>query len=227
MRFGVAVYPGSNCDYDTYHVIRDVLENPVEFIDYRETDIERFDCVILPGGFSFGDYLRPGTISAHTHLTSAIKDFAEKGKLVLGICNGFQVLTEAHLLPGALMPNTDGKFVCKHQYLKVENNQTVFTNKCEKGQVLNIPIAHHDGNYFCDEDTLKELEDNNQIVLRYSDKEGNTISEANPNGSLKNIAGIVNKKGNIFGLMPHPERASESVLGTVDGIYIFKSILNI
>ncbi len=226
MKFGVAVYPGSNCDYDTYHVIRDVLEKPVEFIDYRETNIEKFDCIILPGGFSFGDYLRPGIISAHTPLTSAIKDFAEKGKLVLGICNGFQILTEAHLLPGALMPNIHGKFVCKHQYLKLENKETAFTNKCEK-EVLNIPIAHHDGNYFCDEETLKELEENNQIILRYSDKEGNVSEEANPNGSLKNIAGIINKKGNVFGLMPHPERASESILGTVDGLYIFKSILNI
>ncbi len=227
MKFGVAVYPGSNCDYDTYHVIRDVLNKDVEFIDYRETDVDKFDCIILPGGFSFGDYLRPGTISAHTPLTSAIKEFAEKGKFVLGICNGFQILTEAHLLPGALMPNIHGKFVCKHQYLKVENNDTIFTNKCEKGQVLKIPIAHHDGNYFCDEKTLKEMEENGQIVLRYSDKEGKTTEEANPNGSLKNIAGIVNKKGNVFGLMPHPERASESVLGTVDGLYIFKSLLGI
>ncbi len=226
MRFGIAVYPGSNCDYDTYRVIRDILKQEVKFLDYRETRIENIDCVILPGGFSFGDYLRPGTLAAHTPLTQAVIDFAERGGLVVGICNGFQILTEAHLLPGALLPNIHGKFVCKHQYLRVENNSTVFTNRTEKGQILKIPIAHHDGNYFCDEKTLKELEENGQIVLRYCNKEGNVSEEANPNGSIKNIAGIVNKRGNVFGLMPHPERASESILGSVDGLYILNSILS-
>ncbi len=226
MKFGVAVYPGSNCDYDTYRVIRDVLNEEVNFIDYRETNIKGYDCIILPGGFSFGDYLRPGALASHTPLTGAVKDFADKGGLVIGICNGFQILTEAHLLPGALLPNAHGKFVCKHQYIKVENNNTPFTNNCEKGQVLKIPIAHHDGNYFVDEDTLKEMEDNGQIVVRYCDKEGNITDEANPNGSIKNIAGVCNKEKNVFGLMPHPERAAESILGTDDGIYILKSILN-
>ena len=226
MQFGVAVYPGSNCDYDTYRVIRDVLKEKVRFIDYREEDLDNIDCVILPGGFSFGDYLRPGTLASHTPLTIAVKEFAKKGGLVIGICNGFQILTEAHLLPGALMPNIHGKFVCKPQYLKVENNETPFTNKCNKGQVLNIPIAHHDGNYYVDRETLKEMEENGQIILRYCDKDGNITEEANPNGSIGNIAGITNKEKNVFGLMPHPERASESILGSEDGLYILKSIVN-
>ncbi|RMA97189.1 phosphoribosylformylglycinamidine synthase I [Hydrogenothermus marinus] len=226
MRFGIAVYPGSNCDYDTYHVIRDILKEEVSFIDYRETNIKDFDCIIIPGGFSFGDYLRPGALASHTPLTNAVKDFAKKGGLVIGICNGFQVLTESHLLPGALMPNIHGKFVCKHQYIKVENNETPFTNKCEKGQVLKIPIAHHDGNYFVDEETLKKMEDNGQIIVRYCDKDGNISEKSNPNGSIKNIAGVCNEEKNVFGLMPHPERAAESILGTEDGLFILKSILN-
>jgi len=226
LKFGIAVYPGSNCDYDTYRIIRDVLKEDVEFIDYRENKIEGFDCVILPGGFSFGDYLRPGALASHTPLTNAVKEFGEKGGLVIGICNGFQILTEAHMLPGALMPNIHGKFVCQQQYLKVENSNTPFTNQCEEGQILRIPIAHHDGNYFVDEDTLKEMEDNGQIVLRYCDKEGNINEDTNPNGSIGNIAGVTNKNKNIFGLMPHPERASESILGSEDGLYILKSILN-
>ncbi|MBK3332079.1 phosphoribosylformylglycinamidine synthase I [Persephonella atlantica] len=225
MRFGVAVYPGSNCDYDTYRVIRDVLKEDVQLIDYRSTDIEHYDCIILPGGFSFGDYLRPGTLASHTPLTGAIKDFADRGGFVIGICNGFQILTEAHLLPGALMPNIHGKFVCRHQYLRVENADTPFTNQCEEGQILKIPIAHHDGNYFVDEDTLRKMEDNGQIILRYCDEFGNITEEANPNGSIRNIAGVSNEKKNVFGLMPHPERASESILGTEDGLYILRSIL--
>jgi len=225
LKFGVAVYPGSNCDYDTYRVIRDVLKEDVQLIDYRRTDIDHYDCIILPGGFSFGDYLRPGTLASHTPLTGAIKDFAKKGKLVIGICNGFQILTEAHLLPGALMPNIHGKFVCRHQYLRVENADTPFTNQCEEGQILKIPIAHHDGNYFVDEDTLRKMEDNGQIILRYCDEFGNITEEANPNGSIRNIAGVSNEKKNVFGLMPHPERASESILGTEDGLYILRSIL--
>ncbi len=226
MKFGIAVYPGSNCDYDTYRVIRDVLGKNPEFIDYRRTDIEGYDCIILPGGFSFGDYLRPGTLAAHTPLTNAVKEYVKKGGLVIGICNGFQILTEAHLLPGALMPNIHGKFICKHQYIRVENNKTPFTNQCTERQVLKIPIAHHDGNYFVDEDTLKRMEDNGQILVRYCDKDGNVTEEANPNGSISNIAGVMNEKGNVFGLMPHPERASESILGSEDGKYILESIIN-
>ncbi len=226
MKFGIAVYPGSNCDYDTYRVIRDILGEHPEFIDYRRTDVEGFDCIILPGGFSFGDYLRPGTLAAHTPLTNAVKEYAKRGGLVIGICNGFQILTEAHMLPGALMPNIHGKFICKHQYIKVENNKTPFTNQCKEGQVLKIPIAHHDGNYFVDEETLKKMEDNGQILVRYCDKEGKITEEANPNGSISNIAGVMNEDGNVFGLMPHPERASESILGSEDGKHILKSIIN-
>ncbi|WP_457625653.1 phosphoribosylformylglycinamidine synthase subunit PurQ [Persephonella sp.] len=226
MKFGVAVYPGSNCDYDTYRIIRDILKEDVRLIDYRETDLSDLDCVVLPGGFSFGDYLRPGTLAAHTPLTGAVREFAGKGGLVIGICNGFQILTEAHLLPGALMPNVHGKFVCRHQYLRVENSETPFTNQCEEGQILKIPIAHHDGNYFVDEETLRKMEDNGQIILRYCDEFGNITDSANPNGSLKNIAGITNEKKNVFGLMPHPERAAESILGTEDGLYILKSIIH-
>jgi len=226
LKFGIAVYPGSNCDYDTYRIIRDILKEKVEFIDYRQDNVEGFDCIILPGGFSFGDYLRPGALASHTPLTNAVKDFGKKGGLVIGICNGFQILTEAHMLPGALMPNIHGKFICQQQYLKVENRETPFTSECKDGQILKIPIAHHDGNYFVDEDTLKKMEDNGQIVLRYCDKYGNISDEANPNGSVKNIAGITNREKNIFGLMPHPERASESILGSEDGLYILKSILN-
>lgn len=227
MKFGVAVYPGSNCDYDTYYVIRDILGKEVEFVDYRQTDLSKFDCIIVPGGFSFGDYLRPGAIASHTPLTNALKDFAEKGKFIVGICNGFQILTEAHLLPGALLSNSHGKFVCKHQYLRVENNQTAFTNKLKKGQVIKLPIAHHDGNYFVDEETLKQMEENGQIILRYCDENGVVDESSNPNGSISNIAGVCNKSKNVFGLMPHPERACENILGSADGLLLLKSLLEI
>lgn len=226
MRFAIAVYPGSNCDYDMYYVITQILKKDAQFVDYRETDLSKFDCVVIPGGFSFGDYLRPGAIAAHTPLTNAIKEFAEKGKLVIGICNGFQILTESHLLPGALLSNNHGRFICKKQYLKVENNDTPFTKLTKKGEILQIPIAHHDGNYFCDEETLKEMEQNGQIILRYCDENGNITEDSNPNGSLQNIAGITNKNKNVFGLMPHPERASELLLGSEDGLKILKSIIS-
>lgn len=227
MRFGIAVYPGSNCDYDTYYVVRDILKQDVWFVDYRQTNLEKFDCIIVPGGFSFGDYLRPGAIASHTPLTNALRDFSENGKFIIGICNGFQILTEAHLLPGALLPNNNGKFVCKHQYLKVENSNTAFTKKLGDGQVIKLPIAHHDGNYFVDEETLNQMEKNGQILLRYCDKDGNVDISSNPNGSISNIAGICNKSKNVFGLMPHPERACESVLGSIDGLFLLSSLLEI
>lgn len=227
MRFGVAVYPGSNCDYDTYYVIRDILKKDVDFIDYRQTDLSKYDCVIVPGGFSFGDYLRPGAIASHTPLTNALREFSEKGRLVVGICNGFQILTEAHLLPGALLPNDHGRFVCKHHYLRVENSQTPFTKNLSKGQIIKLPIAHHDGNYFVDEETLGRMEANGQIILRYCDEDGRVGSGSNPNGSVSNIAGVCNKSKNVFGLMPHPERACEAVLGTTDGLLLLKSLLEI
>jgi phosphoribosylformylglycinamidine synthase len=224
MKFGIAVFPGSNCDYDTYYIIEDILNQPVKFLYWEDRRID-VDCVIIPGGFSFGDYLRPGALASKTPLAEAIYNFAQKGGLVLGICNGFQILTEMHLLPGALLPNKNLRFICRNVYLRVENNNTPFTRLSEKGAVLNIPIAHHDGNYFVDEEELRKMEDRGQIVLRYCSPEGE-ISEAwNPNGSVGNIAGVVNKEGNVFGLMPHPERASEKALGSTDGLIIWYSLL--
>jgi phosphoribosylformylglycinamidine synthase I len=225
MKFGVAVFPGSNCDYYTYYVIDEVLNKPVKLLHWEDRKID-VDCVVLPGGFSFGDYLRPGALAARTPLAEAIYDFAQKGGLVIGICNGFQILTEMHLLPGALIPNKQLKFVCKPVYLKVENNDTPFTRTLRKGEVVKIPIAHHDGNFYAPTEQLEEIERNGQVVLRYCSPEGEVSEEYNPNGSLNNIAGIVNKEGNVFGLMPHPERFSEKHLGGEDGLYIWRSIIN-
>ena len=224
MKFGVVVFPGSNCEQDCYHAIK-VLGADVSYIWHRSEDIDGFDCVILPGGFSYGDYLRTGAIARFSRVMRAVKKFAAGGGLVLGICNGFQVLLEAGLLPGAMLPNTSLKFICRQVNLRVENDQTPFTSLTRKGQVLAMPIAHYEGNYFADEETLKSLEQNNQIVLKYSTPSGEITSAGNPNGSLKNIAGISNKDGNIFGLMPHPERAVESILGSTDGQIIFRSLM--
>jgi len=224
MKFGVAVFPGSNCDYDTYYVIDEVLNQAVKFLHWEDRKVD-VDCVVIPGGFSFGDYLRPGALAAKTPLAEAIYDFAQKGGLVIGICNGFQILTEMHLLPGALIPNKQLKFVCKPVYLKVENDQTPFTKTLKRGQVIKIPIAHHDGNFYAPPEQLEEIERNGQVVLRYSSPEGEVSQEYNPNGSLNNIAGIVNKGGNVFGLMPHPERISEKTLGGEDGLHIWRGII--
>jgi len=226
MKFGVCVFPGSNCDYDTYYVIRDVLEKDVRFIYYNETNLKDVDVLILPGGFSFGDYVRPGLLASKTSLMEAVIDFANRGGIVLGICNGFQILTESGLLPGALLPNLNGRFVCKDVYLRVETNSRLLTRKLKKGNVLRLPIAHHDGRYYVDDKTLKEMEERDQIIFRYSDKEGNVREEINPNGSLSNIAGICNKEGNVFGMMPHPERASEDVLGNHDGLMLWYSLIS-
>ncbi len=226
MKFAVCVFPGSNCDYDTYYVIRDVLEQEVEFVFYDTRDLSKYDCVILPGGFSFGDYLRPGALASKTPLAEAIYEFARKGKLVLGICNGFQILTELGLLPGALLPNSNMRFICKDVFLRVENPDTKLTRKLEKNEVLKIPIAHHDGRYYISEEELKTLEENGQIIFRYCDKEGNITEEANPNGSVSNIAGVMNKEGNVFGMMPHPERASEEILGSHDGLMVWYSLVS-
>jgi len=224
MRFGVAVFPGSNCDYDTYYVIDEILNQPVKFLHWEDRKVD-VDCVILPGGFSFGDYLRPGALASKTPLAEAIYDFAQRGGLVVGICNGFQILTEMHLLPGALIPNRHLKFVCKPVYLRVENDKTPFTRRLEKGGVINIPIAHHDGNFYAPPEELEKLERNGQVVLRYCSPEGEVSPEYNPNGSVNNIAGIVNREGNVFGLMPHPERASENELGNANGLFIWYSLL--
>jgi len=225
VKFGIIVFPGSNCDHDCYHVVKDVFEQDTEYIWHKETDIKRFDCLILPGGFSYGDYLRTGSIARFSPVMGEVIKFAKNGGIVIGICNGFQILTEAGLLPGVLMRNKTLKFICKNVYLKVENNQTRFTKMYKKGQVLKIPIAHADGNYFADTDTIKRLEDNNQITFRYCAKDGGINDVSNPNGSLHNIAGIINEKGNVLGMMPHPERLCESILGGDDGKGVFASIL--
>jgi phosphoribosylformylglycinamidine synthase len=226
MRFGIVVFPGTNCDRDCWHVVKAVLNCDVDFVWHEERDVSRFDCIILPGGFSYGDYLRVGAIARFSPVMESVRDFAEKGGLVIGICNGFQILVEAGLLPGALVRNKTIHFICKFVNLRVENANTPFTNQCEVGQVLRIPIAHNDGRYFCDKETLRRLERNGQIVFRYCTPDGEVTEEANPNGSVGNIAGIVNEKGNVLGMMPHPERASERLLGSEDGLFIWRSILS-
>ncbi|MFA0782902.1 phosphoribosylformylglycinamidine synthase subunit PurQ [Fervidibacter sacchari] len=226
MRFGIVVFPGTNCDRDCWHVVKRVLNCDAEFVWHEERDVSRFDCIILPGGFSYGDYLRVGAVARFSPVMESVRDFAEKGGLVIGICNGFQILVEAGLLPGALVRNKTTHFICKFVNLRVENADTPFTNQCKVGQVLRIPIAHNDGRFFCDEETLKRLERNGQIVFRYCTPEGEITEEANPNGSIENIAGIVNERGNVLGMMPHPERASEKLLGSEDGLLIWRSILS-
>ena len=225
MKFGVIVFPGSNCDHDCYYVIKDVMGRPVDFIWHQDTDLDGYDCVIVPGGFSYGDYLRAGALARFSPIMGALKRFAGQGKLVIGICNGFQVLVEAGLLPGALQRNQHLQFICKYVFLRVENTDTPFTNTCSPGQVLNIPIAHGEGNYFADPETMVQLQKNNQLVFRYCDAQGNVRSEANLNGSLEAIAGICNQEGNVLGMMPHPERAAEAVLGSTDGKLIFQSMI--
>ncbi len=227
MKFAVVVFPGSNCDADCFHVVKNVLKQEVEYVWHRDSNLKGFDCVIIPGGFSYGDYLRTGAIARFSPVMNSVVEFAKKGGLVIGICNGFQILLESGLLPGAMLRNASLKFVCQYVHLRCENNQTSFTNSCSKGQVLSIPIAHGEGNYFTDPETLKRLNDHNQIVFRYSDAKGTISKEANPNGSLENIAGIINTQGNVLGMMPHPERASEKALGSEDGKFIFESILNV
>ena len=224
MKFGVVMFPGSNCDHDTYHVISKVIGQPVDFVWHRQTSLGDCDAVILPGGFSYGDYLRTGAIARFSPVMVAVKEFASRGGLLMGICNGFQILCEAGLLPGALLRNKNLKFVCEHVNMRVEATDTPFTNRCQRGQVLSVPIAHGDGNYFCDAETLAELQRENRIVFRYGSAEGTVNEDSNPNGSLDNIAGICNRERNVLGLMPHPERASEALLGSNDGRIIFYSL---
>lgn len=224
MKFGVVIFPGSNCDHDTYHVISKVIGQPVDFIWHKEEDLDRFDAIILPGGFSYGDYLRSGAIARFSPVMRSVVEFAKNGGLVLGICNGFQILCESGLLPGALLRNRDLKFICEHVHIKVEQTGTLFTSAYSAGQVLSAPIAHGEGNYFCDQATLAELESEGRVIFRYCDAEGRVTDEANPNGSLKNIAGICNRERNVMGLMPHPERVAESMLGCKDGRAMFLSM---
>jgi phosphoribosylformylglycinamidine synthase len=226
MKFGVVVFPGSNCDYDAYMVAKSVVYQDVEFLWHQDTSLHNCGCIILPGGFSYGDYLRTGAIARFSPIMKTVIDFAKEGGLVAGICNGFQILLESGLLPGAMLRNSSLRFICKFVRIRVENTNTPFTNLCNQGQVLRIPIAHTDGNYFIPEDGLKKLEDNQQIVFRYCDQNGNVVTPANPNGSLDNIAGICNQTKTILGMMPHPERASEIILGSEDGKYVFQSIVN-
>ena len=226
MKFGVVVFPGSNCDYDCYHVLKHVLGKDTDFVWHKDGDVSKYDCIVLPGGFSYGDYLRTGAIARFSPVMESVKKHADKGKLVIGICNGFQILLEAGLLPGAMLRNTSLQFVCKYVTLKVESADSPFTRKIKKGELLKVPIAHGEGNYFADAATIAQLNQNSQVLVRYADEKGNLTAEANPNGSLENIAGICNKNRNVFGLMPHPERASEKELGSIDGRKIFESIIN-
>jgi phosphoribosylformylglycinamidine synthase len=225
LKFGVVVFPGSNCDHDAYYVCKKILHQDAEFLWHKEADLKDADVIILPGGFAYGDYLRCGAIARFSPVMKEVVRFANQGGPVLGICNGFQILLEAGLLPGVLLRNSSLLFVCTYVHLRVENAETMFTGQCHKGDVLEIPIAHGEGNYFTDDETLKRLEDNKQIVFRYCDRMGSVTSEANPNGSLANIAGIVNETGNVMGMMPHPERASDPVLRHTDGQKIFHSII--
>ncbi len=226
MNVGVVVFPGSNCDHDCVHVFRDVLGQAVQAIWHKDASLQGLDAVILPGGFSYGDYLRTGAIARFSPVMGAVKAFAAQGGLVLGICNGFQILLEAGLLPGAMLRNTSLSFLCTDVHVKVENAATPFTGRCESGQVLKLPIAHADGNYYTDPVTLAALQANAQIVFRYCTPDGRVTPEANPNGSLDNIAGIRNAKGNVLGMMPHPERAAEALLGNDDGKLLFLSMLD-
>ena len=217
MKFGVVIFPGSNCDHDCYYAIKTVTGKPVEFIWHQDTSVKGFDAVILPGGFAYGDYLRTGALAKFSPVMQAVRDFADRGGLVIGICNGFQILTEAGMLPGALMRNSNMKYICKFLQIRTETTDTPFTNQLKKGQILNVPIGHGEGNYFADENTLKELEDNGQVAFRYLE---------NPNGSIHDIAGIVNKGRNVLGMMPHPDRSIEQILGSTDGKLVFESMVN-
>lgn len=224
MKFGVVVFPGSNCDYDAYHAIKTTGIGEVIYLWHGDTSVNGCDAVILPGGFSYGDYLRSGAIARFSPIMRAVIDFAKKGGYVIGICNGFQILLEAGLLPGAMRKNLGMRFVCRDIYLKPLNTSSRFTGNCSENKVLKIPIAHTEGNYFVDNDTLEELYETNRVVFKYCDRDGNISERANPNGSLDNIAGIINKNGNVMGMMPHPERACEMILGSEDGRCIFESL---
>ncbi len=226
MKFGVVVFPGSNCDHDAYHAVGAVLRQPVEFLWHRSEDLAGCDAVILPGGFAFGDYLRTGAIARFSPVMRSVERFARHGGLVIGICNGFQILLEASLLPGAMLRNQALRFLCRYVHLRVETTNTPFTCAARRGQVLKIPIAHMEGNYFCDDRALADLKHNDQIVLRYTTAGGEIDESANPNGALAEIAGICNRERNVFGMMPHPERAVETSLGSADGLVIFHSMIN-
>jgi len=225
MKFGVIIFPGSNCDHDAYWTIQHVAHQPATFLWHESHDLENCDAIIVPGGFAYGDYLRTGAIAKFSPVMESVRKFADGGGLVLGICNGFQILCESGLLPGALMRNVGLKYVCRPVNVRVEDPDTPFTNVCAKGEVLTIPIGHMEGNYFCDPETLADLQRNHRVVLRYCSPGGQITPESNPNGSLDNIAGICSAGGNVVGMMPHPERSAEPELGCTDGFKIFQSMV--
>lgn len=225
MKFGVVIFPGSNCDHDMIYLLRDLLKQEVVELWHKENDLKGCDFIVLPGGFSYGDYLRSGAIARFSPIMDSVISFANKGGYVLGICNGFQILTESHLLDGALRHNNSQKFICQNQFITPQTTNTIFTKDSTIGKAYNIPIAHGEGNFYADADTIKRLNDNDQILFRYCDEKGNITPESNPNGAIENIAGITNKTRNVFGMMPHPERAADKELGNTDGLLFFESIL--
>ncbi len=226
MKFGVLVFPGSNCDHDTYNVIESIARQPVTFLWHESHDLENCDAILVPGGFAYGDYLRTGAIAKFAPVMQEVKRFARSGGLVLGICNGFQILCESGLLPGALLRNSGLKYICRQVYLRVESNETPFTSNCKKGEVLKLPIGHMEGNYFCDSETLATLKRQERIIFRYCEERGQITAQANPNGSLENIAGICSEGRNVLGMMPHPDRSSEALLGSADGFKIFEAMVS-
>ncbi len=225
MKFGVLVFPGSNCDHDTAHVLSAIAGQPVAMLWHDSSSLENVDAVLVPGGFAYGDYLRTGAIARFSPVMESVRRFAEAGGPVLGICNGFQILCESGLLPGALLRNAGLKYVCRQVHLRVENADSIFTGELRKGQVLKVPVGHMEGNYFCDAQTLSALESERRVAFRYCSPAGDVTAESNPNGSLANIAGILNRKGNVLGMMPHPDRSSEALLGSSDGFGIFQSLI--
>jgi phosphoribosylformylglycinamidine synthase len=226
MKFGVIVFPGSNCDHDAYWAFKEDFDQPSTMLWHDSSDLENCDAIIVPGGFAYGDYLRTGAIAKFSPIMESVRHFAASGGLVLGICNGFQILCESGLLPGVLMRNKGLKYICKPVQIRCENADTPFTNQCRQGEVLTVPIGHMEGNYFCDEATLKQLRQQNRVIFRYSTPAGEITAAANPNGALDNIAGIANEGFNVLGMMPHPERASEPPLGMTDGLKILRSLVN-
>ena len=226
MRFGILVFPGTWSDTDCYHAVKDVLEQDAEYVWHREESLTGYDCVIVPGGFSYGDYLRPGAMARFSPVMDALQRFAASGRLVIGICNGFQILCEAGLLPGALLRNHHLQYRCQWTYLRTERTDSPFACCCKPTQVLRIAVSHGEGNYYADTATLAQLEEGGRILFRYSDASGDVTDSANPNGSAHNIAGIVNQAGNVLGMMPHPERSCEAILGSTDGNLIFQSIID-
>jgi phosphoribosylformylglycinamidine synthase subunit PurQ / glutaminase len=223
---GVIIFPGSNCDHDAYHAMKHVMGAETKFLWHKDNYLDDIDLLIIPGGFSYGDYLRSGAIARFSPIMQEVIKYAEAGRPVMGICNGFQILLESGLLPGAMLHNEKLRFICKNVYIRVENNQTIFTNGLKKGEVLDIPVSHGEGNYFIDDDGLKRLQDEDRIVFRYSNREGELTPESNFNGSVDAIAGICNRGGNVLGMMPHPERAVESLLGSTDGKKLFEALFN-